>query len=109
MYQEDGEKKTFFENHEKKSPRRPFLAHPAGGQETTFYLRVASVLNFILTFIYRENEAKANLKKFVPCPAVGQNDGQSAGREILDSFYIFLICIYAIQKKMQNKRKISKT
>ena len=24
-----------------KTPIRPFLAHPAGGQETTFYLRVA--------------------------------------------------------------------
>ena len=28
----------------KKSPSRPFLAHLAGGQETTFYLRVASSL-----------------------------------------------------------------
>ena len=34
---------------EKKTPfflvfsRRPFLAHSGGGQETTFYLRVASV------------------------------------------------------------------
>ena len=35
-------KKLFFKNHEKKSPSRPFLAHSAGGQETTFYLRVAS-------------------------------------------------------------------
>ena len=26
---------------EKKNSSRPFLAHPAGGQETTFYLRVA--------------------------------------------------------------------
>ena len=26
----------------KKSPSRPFLAHSGGGQETTFYLRVAS-------------------------------------------------------------------
>ena len=26
------------------SPSRPFLAYPAGGQETTFYLRVASTL-----------------------------------------------------------------
>ena len=25
----------------KKSPSRPFLAHPAAGQETPFYLRVA--------------------------------------------------------------------
>ena len=25
----------------KKSPSRPFLAHPAGGQETIFYLRMA--------------------------------------------------------------------
>ena len=25
-----------------KSSTRPFLAHPAGGQETTFFLRVAS-------------------------------------------------------------------
>ena len=25
----------------KKNVSRPFLAHPAGGQETTFYLRVA--------------------------------------------------------------------
>ena len=28
----------------KKSSSRPFLAHPAGGQETTFYLRVAREL-----------------------------------------------------------------
>ena len=26
----------------KKSSSRPFLAHPAGGQETTFYLRVVN-------------------------------------------------------------------
>ena len=34
-------KKKEFENMKKKSSSRPFLAHPAGGQETTFYLRVA--------------------------------------------------------------------
>ena len=34
-------KKTFFKNHEKKVPVGLFLAHPASGQETTFYLRVA--------------------------------------------------------------------
>ena len=37
-----GEKvKKKIENREKNSSSRPFLAHPAGGQETTFYLRVA--------------------------------------------------------------------
>ena len=50
MYQEDREKKTFFKNHEKKSPSRPFLSHPAGGQETTFYLRVAPVQNHTTNF-----------------------------------------------------------
>ena len=34
------EKKKLFSKIMKKS--RPFLAHPPGGQETTFYLRVAS-------------------------------------------------------------------
>ena len=29
------------ENMKKKSPSWPFLAHSDGGQETTFYLRVA--------------------------------------------------------------------
>ena len=42
MYQEDWEKKNFFQKSWKKSPSRPFLAHPASGQETTFYSRVAS-------------------------------------------------------------------
>ena len=32
----------FFLKDEKKSSSRPFLAHPAGGQETIFYLRMAS-------------------------------------------------------------------
>ena len=39
MYQEDWDQKSW-----KKSPSRPFLAHPAGGQETTFYLKVALAL-----------------------------------------------------------------
>ena len=30
-----------FEKMRKKSSSRPFLAHPAGGQETIFYLRMA--------------------------------------------------------------------
>ena len=30
-----------FENRKKESSIRPFLAHPAGGQETIFYLRMA--------------------------------------------------------------------
>ena len=34
-------KKKKFEKMKKKSSSRPFLAHPASGQETTFYLRVA--------------------------------------------------------------------
>ena len=34
-------KKDLFENVKKKSSNRPFLAHSAAGQETTFYLRVA--------------------------------------------------------------------
>ena len=37
-----GVKKIVFENMKKKSSSRPFLAHSAGLQETTFYLRVAS-------------------------------------------------------------------
>ena len=41
----------------KKSPCRPFLAHPAGGRETTFYLRVAlgRLYVFILTMEMRRN------------------------------------------------------
>ena len=34
-------KKNCLKNMEKKISSRPFLAHPAGGQETTFYLRMA--------------------------------------------------------------------
>ena len=34
-------KKTLFENMKKNNSRRPFLAHSAAGQGTTFYLRVA--------------------------------------------------------------------
>ena len=41
MHSERGVKKKKIENMKKKPPIRPFLAHPAGGQETTFYLRVA--------------------------------------------------------------------
>ena len=37
MYMEGGVKKNLF------LKTWPFLAHPAGGQETTFYLRVALV------------------------------------------------------------------
>ena len=36
-----GSKKKRIEDRKKKSSSRPFLAHPAGGQETTFYLRMA--------------------------------------------------------------------
>ena len=38
-----GSKKNIyiFERMKKKSSIRPFLAHPAGGQETIFYLRMA--------------------------------------------------------------------
>ena len=31
---------------------RPFLAHPAGGQETTFYFRVASVIPHFETLLF---------------------------------------------------------
>ena len=42
MYRGGGSKKKLsFLNMKKKSSSRPFLAHPAGGQETTFNLRVA--------------------------------------------------------------------
>ena len=34
-------KKGIFFKYEKKGSSQPFLAHPVGGQETTFYLRVA--------------------------------------------------------------------
>ena len=34
-------KKKKIEKYGKKNSSQPFLAHPAGGQETTFYLRVA--------------------------------------------------------------------
>ena len=34
-------KKKKIEKMKKKSSSRPFLAHPAGGQKTTFYLRMA--------------------------------------------------------------------
>ena len=37
-------KKIPFENRDKKSSGRPFLAHPAGGQETIFYFRMALVM-----------------------------------------------------------------
>ena len=37
-----GIKNFFFLKRGKKSSSRPFLAHPAGGQETIFYLRMAS-------------------------------------------------------------------
>ena len=36
-----GKKKKKNENRRKKSSSRPFLAHPAGRQETIFYLRMA--------------------------------------------------------------------
>ena len=35
--------KKKFENRGKKSSSRPFLAHPASGQETIFYLRMAKM------------------------------------------------------------------
>ena len=44
MYRGGGEykkKKMKIENRKKKSSSRPFLANPAGGQETIFYLRMA--------------------------------------------------------------------
>ena len=44
MYREGGVTKIFFWKHEKKSPIRPYLAHPAGGQEFFFYLRVALII-----------------------------------------------------------------
>ena len=40
MYRGKSKKKNF--KYEKKGSSRPFSAHSAGGQETTFYLRVAS-------------------------------------------------------------------
>ena len=39
MYSGESNKKI--ESMKKKSSSRHFFAHPAGGQETTFYLRVA--------------------------------------------------------------------
>ena len=36
-------KKKNFEKYGRQNSSRPSLAHPAGGQETTFYLRVAWV------------------------------------------------------------------
>ena len=36
-----GESNKKIESMKKKSSSRHYLAHPAGGQETTFYLRVA--------------------------------------------------------------------
>ena len=41
MYRGGGSKKKLFENRKKESSSRPFLAHPAGGQETMFYLSMA--------------------------------------------------------------------
>ena len=66
MYQEDWEKKNLFQKSWKKSPSRPFLAHPAGGQETTFYLRVAPVLG--------GNRARASLQVQACCWVLSTQD-----------------------------------
>ena len=44
-----GGKVEFFFKDEKKSSSRPFSAHPAGGQETIFYLRMAPSLSLCLS------------------------------------------------------------
>ena len=42
------EEKNFFQTSWKKSSSRPFLAHSGGGQETSFYLRVAKCTQVFL-------------------------------------------------------------
>ena len=50
MYMGGGVKKKIenMKKERKKGPIQPFLAHPTGGQETTFYLRVASLFALII-------------------------------------------------------------
>ena len=56
---------------EKKNSSRPFLAHPAGGQETTFYLRVASGHSLSLLLGGRASQPKV-LAMATDCSATYQ-------------------------------------
>ena len=53
-----GKRKKKIENKKKKKFSMPFLAHPAGGQETTFYLR--------WPYCFLEHMSIGDCKSYIP-------------------------------------------
>ena len=65
-------KKKDFQKYGKTNSSRPFLAHPAGRQETTFYLRVAQrFYSRLVKFCFLFVECFYELKKYLIKSSVG--------------------------------------